>query len=85
MALRFRSYQEIRQQWAPMRDSRWPCRLERLAGKYAPLVPVLRELILRRDTPLDTDVKERIAGQLDSAAARFAAIWHGPDPDAADG
>ena len=59
-------------------------RLERLAGKYAPLVPVLRELILRPDTPLDADVKERIATQLDSAAARFAAIWHGPDPDAAD-
>jgi HD domain-containing protein len=58
--------------------------LERLAGKYAPLVPVLRELILRPDTPLDTDVKERIAAQLDSAAGRFAAIWHGPDPNAAN-
>lgn len=52
-------------------------KLEKLAGKYAPLVPVLRELILRPDTPLDTDVKEHIAGQLDSAAGRFAAIWHG--------
>jgi len=59
-------------------------RLHRLAGKYAPLVPVLRELILRPDTPLDDDVKERIAGQLDGAAARFAALWHGPDPEAAD-
>jgi hypothetical protein len=58
--------------------------LERLAGKYAPLVPVLRELILRPDTPLDDDVKERIARQLDSAAGRFAALWHGPDPEAAD-
>lgn len=56
-------------------------RLSRLAGKCAPLVPVLRGLILRHDTPLDADVKQRIAGQLDSAAARFAAIWHsGPDP-----
>jgi HD domain len=59
--------------------------LERLAGKYAPLVPVLKELITRPDTPLEADVKKRIAGQLDSAAGRFAAIWHGPGPDAADG
>jgi hypothetical protein len=51
--------------------------LPRLAGKYGP--PVLRELILRPDTPLDADVKERIARQLDSAAGRFATIWHGPD------
>jgi hypothetical protein len=54
-------------------------RLERLAGKYAPLVPVLRELILRPDTPLDADVKEQIAAQLDNAAGRLAAIWHGPE------
>jgi len=59
-------------------------RLEKLAGKYAPLIPVLKGLILRPDTPLDTDVKEHIAGQLDSAADRFAAIWPGPDPDVAD-
>jgi HD domain len=59
-------------------------KLEKLAGKYAPLVPVLKELIMRPGTPLDTDVKKRIAGQLDSAASRFAAIWHGFDPDAAD-
>jgi hypothetical protein len=56
--------------------------LPRLAGKYGPLVPVLRELILRPDTPLDADVKDCIARQLDSAAGRFAAIWHGPDPGA---
>ena len=49
-------------------------RLRRLADKYAPLVPVLRELIARPDTPLDTDVKGRITAQLDSAAWRFAAI-----------
>jgi hypothetical protein len=54
----------------------------RLAGKHGPLVPVLRELILRPDTPLDADGKERIARQLDSAAGRCAAIWHGPDPGA---
>jgi hypothetical protein len=41
-------------------------------------VPVLRELILRPDTPLDPDVKTRIIAQLDSAAGRFAAIWQGP-------
>jgi hypothetical protein len=49
-------------------------KLIKLAGKYRPLVPVLRELILRPDTPLDSDVKEMIAGQLDSAEARFVAI-----------
>jgi hypothetical protein len=46
----------------------------RLAGKYRPLVPVLRELILRPDAPLDPDVKDKIAAQLDDAADRFAAI-----------
>ena len=52
---------------------------KKLAGKYAPLVPVLRELILRPDTTsLDPDIKTRIAAQLDSAAGRFAAIWQGP-------
>jgi hypothetical protein len=55
-------------------------KLSRLAGKYAPLVPVLRELINRPDTPLDADVKEHITGQLDSAASRFAAIGHEPGP-----
>jgi hypothetical protein len=56
-------------------------KLTRLAGKYAPLVAVLRGLILHKDTPLDPDVKARIAGRLDTADARFAAIWHpGPGP-----
>jgi hypothetical protein len=59
-------------------------RLGKLAGKYAPLVPVLRELILRPSTPLDDDVKEHIAAQLDSAEGRFAAIWPGQDPALAD-
>jgi len=48
------------------------------AGKYAPLVPALRELILRPDTPLEADVKDMIAGQLDTAQARFAVIRHTP-------
>jgi HD domain len=48
--------------------------LGRLADKYAPLVPVLRELIARPDTPLSDDAKARILGQLDRAAERFAAI-----------
>jgi (p)ppGpp synthase/HD superfamily hydrolase len=54
-------------------------RTETLARKYAPLVPVLRELITRPDTPLGDDVKARILGQLDRAQERFAAILHAPD------
>jgi hypothetical protein len=49
-------------------------RLATLAGKYRPLAPVLRELVLRPDTPLDPDVKDKIAAQLDDAEDRFAAI-----------
>jgi hypothetical protein len=37
---------------------------------------VLRELILRPDTPLDPDVKNMITSQLDDAEDRFAAICH---------
>jgi hypothetical protein len=48
--------------------------LERLAGKYAPLVPVLRELVARPDTPLSDESKAHIVRQLDQAAERFAAI-----------
>jgi hypothetical protein len=51
-------------------------KLARLARKYGPLVPALRELILRPDTPLTADVKDAIAGQLDAAQERFAAIRH---------
>jgi HD domain len=49
-------------------------RLHRLADKYAPLVPVLRDLIARPDTPLDAPAKEHILAQLDRAADRFAAL-----------
>jgi hypothetical protein len=49
-------------------------RLHRLAAKYAPLVPVLTELISRPDTPLDAAVKEHILAQLGRAADRFAAV-----------
>jgi hypothetical protein len=49
-------------------------KLGKLATKYAPLVPVLRELIARPDTPLTSDAKAHICGQLDRADGRFAAI-----------
>jgi HD domain len=49
-------------------------KLPELAGKYRPLVPVLRELVLRPDTPLDQAVKDMIAGQLDNAETRLAGI-----------
>jgi len=51
-----------------------PSRHVRLATKYAPLVPVFRDLIARPDTPLTEDVKQHILGQLDSAEERFDAI-----------
>jgi hypothetical protein len=49
-------------------------KLARLAEKYRPLAPVLRGLILRPDTPLDDQVKQLIAGQIDKATGRFALI-----------
>jgi hypothetical protein len=49
-------------------------KLVRAATKYTPLVPILRELVARPDTPLDDDVKQHIFEQLDLADARFAAI-----------
>jgi hypothetical protein len=42
--------------------------------KYHPLVPVLREVVLRPDTPLGQDVKDMIARQHDNAEDRFATI-----------
>ena len=56
-------------------------KLSKLARKYGPLVPALRELILRPDTPLEADVKDMIARQLDAAQGRFAAIGHRRDGD----
>jgi hypothetical protein len=53
-------------------------KLAKLVGKYAPLVPALRELIMRPDTPLTTDVKDMIVVQFDAARERFAAIRPGP-------
>src|SRR5271165_5787140 len=49
-------------------------RLRKLAGKYAPLVPVLQELIALPDTPLDAPARQHILSQLDRAADRFAAV-----------
>jgi hypothetical protein len=49
-------------------------RLRTLAGKYAPLVPVLQELIALPDTPLDAAARQHILSQLDRAADRFAAV-----------
>lgn len=46
----------------------------RAARKYAPLVPVLAELITRPDTPLTDSVKTRITRQLHEAGRRFDAI-----------
>lgn len=47
------------------------------AEKYRPLVPVLRELIARPDTPLADHVKEHILDQLELARQRFDAILTG--------
>lgn len=47
------------------------------AIKYRPLVPKLRELVRRPDTPLSQAVKDHILDQLDLAEERFAAILDG--------
>lgn len=60
-------------------------KLSKLAGKYRPLVPVLRELILRPDTPLDSDVKQMITAQLDKTGERFAAICDDVRREAVEG
>jgi hypothetical protein len=46
----------------------------RLAMKYAPMLPVLADLIAKPDTPLNCKVKARILGQLRDAQRRFAVI-----------
>jgi (p)ppGpp synthase/HD superfamily hydrolase len=47
------------------------------ATKYRPLVPTLRELVGRPDTPLSVEAKDHILDQLDLAEERFAAILDG--------
>jgi hypothetical protein len=49
-------------------------RHSKLAAKYAPLVPILRELISLPDTPLSPEAKQHILTQLDRAEERFAAV-----------
>lgn len=49
------------------------------ARKYAPLVPVLADLIARPDTPLTCKAKARILRQLGTAQQRFAAITSATD------
>ena len=53
------------------------------AIKYRPLVPKLRELVGRPDTPLSVAAKDHILDQLDLAEERFAAILDesGSSPD----
>jgi (p)ppGpp synthase/HD superfamily hydrolase len=51
-----------------------PDKAHRSAIKYRPLVPKLRELVGRPDTPLSTAAKDHILDQLDLAEERFAAI-----------
>jgi HD domain len=46
----------------------------RLAGKYAPLIPVLADLAALPDTPLSPQAKTRILRQLRAAHERFAAM-----------
>jgi (p)ppGpp synthase/HD superfamily hydrolase len=47
------------------------------ATKYRPLVPKLRELVGRPDTPLSIEARQHILDQLDLAEERFAAILDG--------
>ncbi|MBO0869040.1 MAG: HD domain-containing protein [Micromonosporaceae bacterium] len=54
-----------------------PERQAKLARKYRPVLPVLRELIDRADTPLADEVKRHIRDQLDLARLRFDAILSG--------
>jgi (p)ppGpp synthase/HD superfamily hydrolase len=53
-------------------------KVRRSAAKYAPLVPILRELVALPDTPLAEEVRRHIFGQLDLADRRFAAILSEP-------
>jgi len=52
-------------------------KVRRAATKYGPLVPQLRELVARPDTPLSAEVKAHIDSQFDRAEQRFAVILAG--------
>jgi hypothetical protein len=65
-------------------------KLPELARKYGPLVPALRVLIPRPDTPLEDDVKGTIAAQARPAAIRHdhhgaVPLLPGPAPGAKPG
>ncbi|WP_431729309.1 HD domain-containing protein [Verrucosispora sp. TAA-831] len=53
-------------------------KVESLARKYRPLVPVYRDLVTRPDTPLSAAVRRHILDQLDLAEERFSAILDQP-------
>jgi hypothetical protein len=59
-------------------------RVERLAAKYAPLIPVLQDVVTRPDTPLSAEARQRILEQLNRAAQRFEALLP-PDPSPGNG
>lgn len=46
----------------------------KLARKYAPIIPIMADLIARLDTPLAEPVKAHILQQLGTASERFAVI-----------
>lgn len=49
-------------------------KVQRSARKYRPPVPLFRDLVNRPDTPLSTEARRHILGQIDLAEQRFAAI-----------
>ncbi len=59
-------------------------RVERLAAKYAPLIPVLRDAVTRPDTPLSAEARQRILQQLNRAAQRFEALLPPGAPPGSD-
>jgi len=54
-----------------------PDKARSAATKYRPLVPKLRDLVSRPDTPLSAEARSHILDQLDLAEERFAAILDG--------